>query len=88
MGKLLLAFIFVFVCMHDEYKAKTLYCTNMVKTWGWEGESSCQSERSGCIVFKGIVKGIVVIKFRNTKNSIGSIHFSRKLNYSKTLCSP
>lgn len=32
MGKLLLAFIFVFVCMHDEYKAKTLYCTDMVKT--------------------------------------------------------
>lgn len=61
---------------------------NLGMEGGGGGGSSCQSERSGGIVFKGIVKGIVVIKFRNTKNSIGSIHFSRKLNNSKTLCSP
>ena len=74
--------------MHGVNKAKTLHCTDMVKTYRWEGEPSCQSERSGGILCKGIVKGIVVIKFCNTKNGIGLIHFSRKLNYSKTLCSP
>ena len=85
----LLSFLFLFsLYMHVVNKAKTLYCTDMVKTYRWEGEPSCQSERSGGILCKGIVSGILVIKFRNTKNGIGLIHFSRKLNYSKTLCSP